>query len=615
MKNIRYMLILIMILFIPTIVSAFTKMEASTQSPIVNDYVYVRVNLDYGADKEVKEMHFKVSYDTSALELTDQPMWTQSRSSNGEYTIEDGAVRVDKTGASANWKSGAVIQIKLKVLKPGQTVIRVSREGDAYYGDGNVIPHENSSSITLYAKEPNSNVQLRSLIVEGYYLNPVFSAYKREYNLDVPANEEYINIIVERGDPTQIIEGDEIRKLNYGLNYINVVVKAQSGATDTYSLKIKRADNRTGDTSLKELSVTNSDLVYEEGKTEFTTTVSRSVDNVILSARAKDPNATLIGTGRKQLEIGDNYFTLKVSSSNGLETEYKINIIRSAEEYQQVNKSSKLQNLKVNGIVFDLSKEQYKFYYSVYNDVNELDITTITESKTAKVEITGNESLKEGTNRIEIKVKENDDTETLYTIIVYKNPNAEKLKDLANADYYSNSIYETSTPNIIPKAVIDKINANNVTLHYNVVNMYGGLLYQVSLKNNLVGDINPEIKKVEGNGVKYESNIPADNQIVLYLEEKFKDGSDVKLTSMDEEGHSKVITEGIRVIDGYVTFTSNGDKYYVFTPSSPVVRRGILGKYSEYIAGGFIIVFLACVIIYFNKSKKKKEPVQKEPLY
>ena len=114
MKNIKYMLILIMLLFIPTFVSAFTKMEASTQSPIVNDHVYVRVNLDYGADQEIKEMHFRVSYDTSALELTDQPMWTQSRSSNGEYTLEDGAVVVDKTGASANWKSGAVIQIKLK---------------------------------------------------------------------------------------------------------------------------------------------------------------------------------------------------------------------------------------------------------------------------------------------------------------------------------------------------------------------------------------------------------------------------------------------------------------------------------------------------------------------
>ncbi len=616
MKNIKYLSFLLILFFLPTLVNAYTKLGASTQGPIVGKEVYVFIDLDYG-NNLIQETHLKVTYDPSALEITDSIQWTQGRSSNGTYRLEPGAIYIDKTSASDNWKTGTVFMVKFIVLKKGETVLRITREGDAYYSDGNIIPYENSSSITIYGKEANSNTDLKSLVVEGYRLNPVFSTYKREYNLDVPADVSSINITTQRADSTQVIEGDGNRELKFGDNTIEIKVIAQNGDSSVYTIKVHRDDKRTGDTSLKEISVSNSDLTYEKDKTIYETTVSRSVDNVIISARATDSNATLLGTGRKQLEFGRNEFKLSVKSPNGVETEYTVIVNRSTEEFQVINQSSRLLSLKANGIVFDLNDNKSNFLFSVDSNTDKLDLTTVAESKTAKIEVTGNEELKEGINKIEIKVTEIDESENIYTIIVYKNPNAERVKDIKTADFYSTSIVEYTTPTLIPKEAIDKINNNNVTLYYNIVNMYSGLLYQVKLSKNLTSEFTPSIKRVEGDSnLKYESNIPEGNEIVLYLDGAYQDGNDVKITSTDSTGKNSVITEGVRVDNGYVRFTSSGASYYTFTASTPVANKMSIFDYINQYKTIIVVVLIAgAVILLLTSAKKKPKPEPKEPLY
>ena len=105
---------------------------------------------------------------------------------------------------------------------------------------------------------------------------------------------------------------------------------------------ITRKDNRTGDTSLKSLNVSNTNIKYENGKTLYTATVSKSIDNVMITGRTTDPNATLIGTGSKNLNIGLNTFELQVQSSGGKQEKYTIQITRSTEELQVIEKSEKL---------------------------------------------------------------------------------------------------------------------------------------------------------------------------------------------------------------------------------------------------------------------------------
>ena len=167
------------------------------------------------------------------------------------------------------------------------------------------------------------------------------------------------------------------------------------------------------------------------------------------------------GTGQKELQIGLNTFEILVESANGLEQIYTINITRSTEEIPGPVISSKLKLLTVNGLVLNVSEENQLFLYGISNDINTLNINPVTESTTATVQITGNENLKVGTNRIDIKVtqileeaippteedegKEAVVEETTYTLIVYKNPNnASEIDSLDKIDGTNNYVFTTS---------------------------------------------------------------------------------------------------------------------------------------------------------------------------
>ena len=109
-------------------------------------------------------------------------------------------------------------------------------------------------------------------------------------------------------------------------NKFKIEVTAQNKDSRVYELTVTRTDNRTGDLTLKTLQVTGTNLKVVKDQTTYETTVSRSVDKILIAARTNDPMATLTGTGQKELQIGLNTFEILVESANGLEQIYTINI-------------------------------------------------------------------------------------------------------------------------------------------------------------------------------------------------------------------------------------------------------------------------------------------------
>ena len=130
-------------------------------------------------------------------------------------------------------------------------------------------------------------------------------------------------------------------------------------------------------------------------------------------------------------------------------------------------------------------------------------------------------------------------------------------------------------------------------------------------------DFTPSIKRAEGDSnLKYESNIPEGNEIILYLDGAYKDGNDVKITSTDSTGKSSVITEGVRVDNGYVKFTSSGASYYTFTASTPVANKMSIFDYINQYKTVIVVVLIAgAVILLLTSAKKKPKQEPKEPLY
>ncbi len=628
-KRYIFMFITLFVLF-PALINAATELGASTQSPVVGTSFYVQLDLNY-EPLTIRDLHVVIEYDKSYLEL-EGVRWLQSA---GTYRDENGRIYIDKEEGN-DWRSGAAMQLKFKPLIDGTSRVEIRRNGDSHYSNGDVIG-QSFAPVSISAVKPSSSTLIGSLYVKGYTMLPTFSKTTYEYNLTVPSDVTQVEVVATKSDSRQTITGAGRKDLVYGNNRVRVVVTAQDGSSRTYQIMINRTDNRTGDTTLKSLNITNTSLQYESGKTVYETTVGRSVDSVLINALTTDPNATLIGTGERKLEIGQNKFTLTVTSSGGKSQDYTIIINRSTEEIDVVSESSKLSSLIVNNLSLDLSGDKDRWLFGVTSDYSKLNIEATTISPTAKVEILGNENLKEGINVITIKVtetkglEENYDPEeieddpnrvTVYSIIVNKNvSNATTVRDLDDLQYTGNIIYNTTnnTNNLIPSTVIKMLKDNKSKLYYNVVNIYNGLLYQAILENNLPdGSVDATFKRIAESPLTYQTSLPKDTIVTINLEEYFADGTAVKIYTYNEGEEYKLLTDGISMKNGYITFTTNGDTNYVFTTVSLVREmtpfEKFINKYKNIFLGGMGVLILVGLGIYIiNKMKNKKE--KNEPLY
>ena len=359
MKRIKRFIITFILLFFifPCLTNAATELSASTQNPIVGDNLYVQLEANYGSKLNIRDFHVYIDYDPEYFEIV-EIKWVKSRTQMGTHVLEDGKIYVDKD--NADWTSGPILQVEFTVKKTGSTQVNIVETQTAYYVDGSPVA-QTTAGIVINSIEPNTNVELSSLYVNGYNMQPAFKKSTLVYNVTVPTEVNEIEIIAKKTDSTQTITGDGIKQLNYGPNKFKIVVTAQNKSSRTYELTVTRTDNRTGDLSLGYLSVTRTSIRYRKGRTEYSATVGRNTKNVTITARTNDPLATITGTGEKELQMGENKFELLVSSSSGTQQIYTITITRLAESVDPPTKSSKLKSLKVNKCIIIYSPQFYRF--------------------------------------------------------------------------------------------------------------------------------------------------------------------------------------------------------------------------------------------------------------
>ena len=107
--------------------------------------------------------------------------------------------------------------------------------------------------------------------------------------------------------------------------------------------------------------------------------------------------------------------------------------------------------------------------------------------------------------------------------------------------------------------------------------MTNGLLTQIILKNNLPDtEVDATITPIEGSHLTYNINIPADNEVTIYVEDYYTTGTSVRIYSYDEANNYTLITDGVSIKNGYVTFTTNGQKNYVITTADLMPQKSPL---------------------------------------
>lgn len=191
---------------------------------------------------------------------------------------------------------------------------------------------------------------------------------------------------------------------------------------------------------------------FSPSKTSYSVTVPNSVSNINIYASKGQSGQTISGTGSKSLREGANQFNVTVTAEDGKTTKtYTLSVTREAtedkkdsqEDNEQENKRKEdevqedekdtqdedkkkeigLSALKIEDINLEpnFKKDIYEYRVNLTEDKSLLNINTEPLSQNQKVEIIGNEDLKEGENLITILVSdENGENTATYQIIVDK---------------------------------------------------------------------------------------------------------------------------------------------------------------------------------------------------
>lgn len=320
---------------------------------------------------------------------------------------------------------------------PTHSGARVTGAGNRNLNYGNnainvVVTAEDGSTktYTINITRPDKRSQnnnLKSLNVSEGSIK--FNKATTSYNVNVEANVTKITISAAVEDSKASFEngyGPRTVNLNYGNNRIQVRVKAENGAVKTYTINVNRKDNRSSNNTLKTLTLSKGKIDFEPNKTDYTITVPNEITSIEVKATAADTKSKveIIGNN-KELVVGENIITIKVTAENQSVKEYKIKVIK--EDKVIVTSSNKLKELKVEGYELDFKEDVYSYDLKVKE--SKLKITATPSDENAKYKITGNDKLKNG-SIILITVTDKDGNNLIYKINIEKDePKKEEKKE------------------------------------------------------------------------------------------------------------------------------------------------------------------------------------------
>ena len=238
---------------------------------------------------------------------------------------------------------------------------------------------------------------------------------------------------------------------------INVKEASIGGNTDNGSSNNANSGNEQTSTvtkssvaTLSNLGITPNDFSgFTPSKTSYSVTVPNDVSSVEVYAKKGQSGQTVSGTGKKTLQEGTNTFNVVVTAEDGkTQKTYTVNVTRKAAEKNDTETNNTtddntateetpeeepteeteeievgLSTLKIEGITLSptFSKGVYEYTAKLIGDKTSLDISTTALDESQKIEIVGNEDLKEGENIVTILVSDEAGENTItYQITVNK---------------------------------------------------------------------------------------------------------------------------------------------------------------------------------------------------
>lgn len=127
-----------------------------------------------------------------------------------------------------------------------------------------------------------------------------------------------------------------------------------SGSSSSSTVTKKEPEvKKSSENRLSSLSISTGKLspAFSSDKTSYQVDLTSDVEDITITAKAKDSKAKVSGTGKKELHIGENIFKITVTAENGSVKRYTLSVIVTEKPTQFLT----YDNQKL-GILNDLSK-------------------------------------------------------------------------------------------------------------------------------------------------------------------------------------------------------------------------------------------------------------------
>lgn len=229
--------------------------------------------------------------------------------------------------------------------------------------------------------------------------------------------------------------------------------------TATKSTSSSTTSTKSSNAHLSKLQINQEGLTpnFNKNKTSYAVTVGENVNDLKVTAVAEDSKSKVAISGNTGLKNGDNKVYITVTAQDGTKKVYTITVTKTGD----ANKSnSYLQNLIVENATLspEFSKEIFEYDCgTVGKSVETLKILAFGENENVKIDITGNDKLSEGDNKIIVKVTSEDGTTTKeYVITVKKDSNIVEENNIEEI----NALQDTDNDNNFFNKLFKKIKNN-----------------------------------------------------------------------------------------------------------------------------------------------------------
>lgn len=229
--------------------------------------------------------------------------------------------------------------------------------------------------------------------------------------------------------------------------------------TATKSTSSSTTSTKSRNAYLSKLQINQEGLTpnFNKNKTSYAVTVGENVNDLKVTAVAEDSKSKVAISGNTGLKNGDNKVYITVTAQDGTKKVYTITVTKTGD----ANKSnSYLQNLIVENATLspEFSKEIFEYDCgTVGKSVETLKILAFGENENVKIDITGNDKLSEGDNKIIVKVTSEDGTTTKeYVITVKKDSNIVEENNIEEI----NALQDTDNDNNFFNKLFKKIKNN-----------------------------------------------------------------------------------------------------------------------------------------------------------